>query len=300
MNKKQTIVDFIIAGAGKSGTRTLNFYLENHSEICMADGMEPKFFTEVKKNNFFSNDGNWSKGLDWYQSLFPNSEKLKGESSVIYFNTPDAAENIHKIAPNVKLVFLLREPVKRVYSHYWQERKTGSIPNISFDEMIKQQHPRLQRYFQHSSYQENLERFLKFFPKENIKILISEEFFKNPKNVVNSLCEFLDINSVESLEKVVKNKSAMPRSRVLDQSIRSIRQLRKQLNLNLPKPIHNIGQRMLKTVQHRNLKQTTYDKMSNDVEQELNRKFQKDILFVESFLDHQVSVWNKSVEKNAK
>jgi hypothetical protein len=62
----------IIIGAMKSGTSSLHHYLRQHPEICMSSAKEPNFFIEA---------GNFSKGLDWYRSMFADHTKICGEAS---------------------------------------------------------------------------------------------------------------------------------------------------------------------------------------------------------------------------
>lgn len=64
--------NLIIIGAMKCGTTSLHNYLNLHPQICMSQDKEPEFFVEEK---------NWPKGLTWYESFFPYTAKIIGEST---------------------------------------------------------------------------------------------------------------------------------------------------------------------------------------------------------------------------
>ena len=124
---------FIIAGAGKSGTTALWAYLNQHPEICMSRIKEPMFFTNLLGYRQGGSieapvyEGRYKSGLEWYEKLFAKccQKRALGEASTAYMYAKDAAGLIKKTLPEVKLIFLLRNPVDRLYSNYWQERKYG-------------------------------------------------------------------------------------------------------------------------------------------------------------------------------
>ncbi|MGP8217172.1 MAG: sulfotransferase domain-containing protein [Bacteroidia bacterium] len=114
-NKK---VDFLIVGAQKCGTTALHEFLSLHPKL-----QSPPF----KELYFFSNNYNYdSLGIDWYHARwkkFGNRNKLYYESSPDYFYYPFCSERIAKYNPDMKFILMVRDPVKRAYSHYnmlWQ------------------------------------------------------------------------------------------------------------------------------------------------------------------------------------
>ncbi|RLF35719.1 MAG: sulfotransferase, partial [Thermoplasmata archaeon] len=100
--------NFVIAGPPKSGTTSLLFYLERHPDVFVIN--EPHFFSR-----------NYEKGIEWYESLFEKHKKEKavGEKSPSYFFDPKVPLRIKKHIPDVKLIFIFRDPIKRAYSEYW-------------------------------------------------------------------------------------------------------------------------------------------------------------------------------------
>src|SRR5438552_2073936 len=107
--------NLFIIGASKSATTSLHQYLCTHPEIMMSEPKEPHFFVE---------EVHWSRGWDWYTSLFANGKKAKvlGEASGYYTWHPifkGVPKRIAAHIPNPKFIYILREPIQRAVSHYW-------------------------------------------------------------------------------------------------------------------------------------------------------------------------------------
>ena len=127
------IPDFLIIAPQKSGTTALYQYLVQHPSIYPASLKEIFFF-----------DLNYDFGLDWYKSHFPVLPEIRyltGEASPTYFNNLQAPERIAESFPNVKLIFLIRDPVDRAISDYYMKVRNGVekraieeaiIPEINF------------------------------------------------------------------------------------------------------------------------------------------------------------------------
>ena len=282
--------DFLIAGAAKCGTTALWAFLNKHPQVCMSQNKEPRFFTNLKgefdtsvKGGGLRFDGTYKKGFDWYNSLFDQSKEnqICGEASTCYFFAEDSAELIYNNKLDMKLIFMLRDPVKRLYSHYWQEYKLGyDFP--SFEEMVNTNHPRLKFYINTSNYKKNLERYFKVFPKEQILVIIHEDFIKSPKDCLNTIQNFLKIEPIESdfIKRV--NDSAIPRNK------RFARLLSKAQSSSLKKIIPakltaKLGQIRNKIVQY-NLKKSEYPKISDETYNKMRNLFVHDIEFVENYL----------------
>lgn len=195
-----SLPNFLIAGAQKAGTTYLWRMLESHPQVCLAVIKEPTFFTRVPGCGEHSDgrlprySGRYERGLEWYSSLFPNRPQAaaRGEASTQYMSEPDAAGLIHQHIPEVRLVFLLRDPVARVYSHYWQEVKEGwKLPDFSV--LVNQRDLALQRYIYVSDYARHLERFLQHFPREQLGIFLFDDLVLNPLAVFQQVCQLIGV-----------------------------------------------------------------------------------------------------------
>lgn len=112
--------DFIVIGAMKCGTSTLA------AQLGAQDGL---FMTDPKEPNYFSDDAIFAKGPDWYGSLFDAAaaSDLKGEASTHYTKRPELPETVRRMRvalPEARLVYMIRDPMVRLVSHYihaWSE-----------------------------------------------------------------------------------------------------------------------------------------------------------------------------------
>jgi hypothetical protein len=205
--------DFLIIGAQRCGTTSLQRYLIQHP--CVA----PSFRKEV---HFF--DRNLQKGIAWYRAHFPSlpykyfvtrilrRRFLTGEASAAYLFYPHAPKKIFETVPRVKLIVLLRNPVDRAYSHY-QHEVSLKYETLPFDQAIERETERLRgerekmladqsydsypyrhySYLSRGVYAEQLVNWKKLFPNEQMLILRSEDFFAEPAKIFQKVLSFLEL-----------------------------------------------------------------------------------------------------------
>ena len=201
--------DFIIIGVQKGGTTSLYRYLCEHPDIIPALKKEVHYY-----------DKKIHLGSFWYKKHFPlkyiHSNKICGEASPYYFFHPLAAQRINRDLPDVKLILLLRHPVERAYSHFQmavrkkheyssdfllaikQERGKIEIEKnriINNPEYISWMHPRFS-YIERGKYFEQLVQWFKFFKREQILILKSENLFSRTNFELEKVHQFLGIRHI--------------------------------------------------------------------------------------------------------
>lgn len=115
--------DYILIGAMKCGTSTLAAQLGAQTGLFMTDPKEP---------NFFSDDDVFAKGADWYSALFDGAAPgdLKGEASTHYTKRPELPQTLDRMTAaidQVKLVYMIRNPMARLVSHYIHEWSQGVL-----------------------------------------------------------------------------------------------------------------------------------------------------------------------------
>lgn len=180
--------NFICPGAMKSGTTTLYRLLKQHPDIYIPN----------KETRFFSDD-NWHKGFDWYKGIFKNykGHKVVGEISPQYMYRPEAAERINQVlGPDIKFVFMLRNPVKRAYSDYRMHKRIG-LDDKPFEAYIEGEIPPWREdldFIYKGLYTQQIRRFLKYYPLENMKFVIFEEFIRNQEHYLKEIFDFLDVD----------------------------------------------------------------------------------------------------------
>ena len=189
-NSESRLPDFIVIGATKAGTTSLDFYLSLHPEIHMARPKEPRYFIDAKEPF-----GRWVKGVDWYQGLFRTGKRLCGEASPAYTHAPSLSgvpERIARLVPNAKLIYLVREPMERMKSHYLMQcRQNGSLESLAD---FLSGNPE-SRCLLASCYGSQLERFLEYFPLEQVLVMESEELAGKRSRALRRIFEFLGAES---------------------------------------------------------------------------------------------------------
>jgi len=187
--------NFLIIGAQKSGTTTIQEWLSQHPDVFIPNplqnkllktgrGRELQFFYDENKSNV----SNWSKGLNWYKSQFYNwdIQKAIGEKSPSYLYYIVCPERIFKTLGKIKLIATLRHPVDRAYSAYWMAYQDdfGSFEEKVYDSI----------WLEQGHYDEQLKRYLRYYEKEDFYICTLKQVKENPEHVFKELCLFLDIN----------------------------------------------------------------------------------------------------------
>ena len=215
--------DFLIVGAMKSGTSTLAHYLRQHAEVYMPDE-EVHFFYEKGR-------GNWKKGVQWYESQFREASpnQIVGEKTPTYSYLPGTAERIHGVLPNVKLLWIFRDPIDRAYSNYWHAVCAG-VESKSFAGAVHLEEQRIKKspwkgYVRRSVYSEQVERYLDYFDRNQMHFCLLENLKEAPISVLEGLAGFLGVNS-STFTNVAKstrnNVTFIPRFPLLRYAIRSV------------------------------------------------------------------------------
>ena len=104
--------DLVLAGAARSGTTRLAARLAQHPSIVSPSIKEPNYFSS-----------RLDRGYDWYAGLYPRTDGLWLDASAQYTfpSYLDALDRAAELAPNLRVVYLVRDPIPRAYSHYCQE-----------------------------------------------------------------------------------------------------------------------------------------------------------------------------------
>ena len=177
---KLLLPDFIGVGAPKCGTTSLHDILYDHPQIQLPSD---------KELHFFDNPEHFEKGPEWYASHFSEDDRIRGEFTPAYMSYDTTPERIKEVVgADVKLIFMFREPVERAFSEYQHNYRRGLINDASFEEAIERDlsdkttvgfDKRLFSFIQRGRYADQVERFLKFFPKENMLFIrFREDFYR--------------------------------------------------------------------------------------------------------------------------
>ncbi len=187
---KPKLPNFLVIGAEKSGTTWLYHNLYQHPDIYLPLTKETHFFN-VKNSNLEAVD-NFQLGWDWYASFFKDwsGEKAIGEVTPMYLCDEKAPARIHAALPEVKIIYLLRNPIERAYSHYWMALRKNHLQG-SFADMIAQKEVRV---IQRGNYHQQLQKYYDLFPAENILGFEFEAFFSDKAANMRRIAEFIGVD----------------------------------------------------------------------------------------------------------
>jgi hypothetical protein len=214
--------DFLVIGAKKGGTTSVIDWLFKHPNVMR---LFPRY-ERRKSPHYF--DINFYRGESWYRGNFSSlaSRALRahhrgrpvvsGEASPYYLFHPACPERIQATVPRVKLIAILREPVSRAYSNYWDRRATGNEDLPTFEAAIGAEERRLativptdfrsprfysfhhdhHSYLARGRYVEQLSVYMERFAREQLLILCAEDMFRDSDAAFERIQEFLGIPKV--------------------------------------------------------------------------------------------------------
>jgi len=216
--RKVERLDFILAGAQKSGTTALHYFLSRHPDIAMGDQQEIHFFDN---DALFVSEADYQQLHKHYPLLARST--IAGDCTPSYMYYQPAAERIWKYNPQIKLLMILRNPVERAFAHWNMQRFRGREP-LDFFDAVREEQSRISgapptearrfAYVDRGFYGQQLERFFKFFPREQMKIVKFEEFKNNQRETLASIFSFLGRKPMRSVRS--KDRNIVPYKRAMN------------------------------------------------------------------------------------
>jgi hypothetical protein len=233
--------NLFIVGAPKAGTSFLWDKLRKHQEV---------FFTEnpEKELNYFADQELQKESYYKYYRIKDETKYLKCfkaakleksivDGSVSYFAYPAVPQRIHNFNPNAKIVIILRDPIKRAFSHYQMDKRMGYATK-PLEEYLKSplEYPaHYHQYINNSLYAKNIKNYLKVFGEKQILILHLKQIGGGD---FESLYNFLEIKKdvlpIESTQAINRNK--VPRN-FISKTLQHNRHLATILKKVIPKGV---------------------------------------------------------------
>lgn len=178
------LVDFMIIGAQKCGTTSLAAQLAEHKEVA---------FCRIKEPGFFNTTEDWQAQLPGYHALYrPLPGQLAGEASTMYTFFPewrDTPIRLHQYNPDLKLIYLMRQPVERVISNYSHDLVRGIVKESPETVIFRDPH-----YINCSRYGMQIRPYLELFPRENLLLLLFEDYVADQAQALRQIANFLAID----------------------------------------------------------------------------------------------------------
>lgn len=186
--------DFLVIGSQKAGTTTVHRALAAHPAVCMPPG---------KDLNIFSDRDRHAEGRAIYRRAFADAPPgaLRGETSPAYLVHPRAPARIRRALPEVKLVAIVREPVARALSQYWDNRRWLAVDR-PFEAFARPPLPTVWRagtpgYISRGCYAVYLERYRALFDPARICVLVFEDLRRDPAAFWGRLYDFLGLERLD-------------------------------------------------------------------------------------------------------
>jgi hypothetical protein len=180
---------FLVIGAMKAGTTSLWGSLRMHPQVFMPD---------TKEMHFFSNPSQWERGLPWYCEQFAaaGDARAVGEASTNYTKHPrrsGTAARAAGVIPDARLVYLVRDPIERIRSHYlhlvhgYDERRPLSRVVLDDPELVDV-----------SRYRMQIDQWLEHFDASQLLVLTSEELRDRPADALARVQAFVGVDVAPS------------------------------------------------------------------------------------------------------
>ena len=238
--------DFFIVGHAKCGTTALHQMLREHPQIHMPL-KEPRFFAPELRSRFRRlGPGRLPSTLADYLALFAPArpDQLTGEASPQYLRSQTAAERIARVAPDARIIAILREPTSFLRSFHLQALHNHNETEKDFAKALGleaarrggrripwfAQSPQALLYSDHVRYAEQLRRFHEMFPPERVLVLIYEDFRRDNAATVREVLRFLGVDDTVPIAAIQTDPLPAVRSRLLHELLLAVSVVRRKLH----------------------------------------------------------------------
>jgi len=220
-------LDFIVAGAQKSGTTALHYFLRKHPQIALPERQELHFFDD---DEIFSRPVDYDLLHRQFRPVAGSTllrlatarQAIAGEVTPSYLYWKPAMERIWNYNRQIKLVILLRNPIDRAFAHWNMQRFKNREP-LDFLDALKEEPRRIAQpltiesrrfaYVDRGFYSGQLERVFKFFPREQVHFVKFEDFRDRKQETLDRIFEFLGVKPLRRIRD--KDRNIVPYERTI-------------------------------------------------------------------------------------
>ncbi len=297
--------EFFIVGSPKCGTSAMFAYLSEHPDIFMPAFKEP---------HYYGSDLKWAdeypsisvRNTEDFHKQFEDAkpEQKVGEGSIWYLWSKKAATEIYEACPHAKHIIMLRNPVEMMYSLHnnfiishnedieifedaldaEEDRAKGNrIPDSAW-------FPEALQYRKVCHYSEQIERYINVFGKENILVLLFDDFIKETPEIYKKTLQFLDVRDdfVPDFKQVNVAKGFRSKTlhNLLGKPPKSFKWAVKKI---LPQKIRPVVASLLKTA---NKTIATKQPINEETRKKINQEFLPEFDRLSKLLDRDLSCWS--------
>ena len=296
-----SLPNFLIIGAQKSGTTTLAEVLDQHPDVHISEPKEPHFLAYGDREGLepypdaISNTAPPARTLAEYAECFAKARGVKalGEASPSTMPLDRALERTVEFLGKPKIIAILRQPAERAYSNYMHVVARHGESCKSFEEAIEAEQERiadgwgpLWHYVDKGFYFRRLSLWAEAVGQNNLKVVLFEKLKTNPRQLFREVFEFLEVDpDFEIGDPHQANPTRIPKNQLAEKLIHTFRPIvRKPLSL-LPKSVSNSLKRAVTSKP---------DKMDPKIKARLTENYRDDIHQLEKLTGHDLSTWLSS------
>jgi hypothetical protein len=230
---RERLPDFFIVGNPKCGTTALYEMLRRHPRIYMPECKEPHFLARdpaALPSAAEHGESRLPQTLASYLRLFAAAapEQLVGEASPSYLRSPFAAGRIAELAPNARVVAILREPAGFLRSLHMQHlqdhvERERDLRRAIANERVVRAGATVRRYSDRVRYVEQLRRYERALGRERMLVLVYEDFRADNEATVRRVLRFLGVDDAVAIEPLEANPTVRMRSVRLARLLHALR-----------------------------------------------------------------------------
>ncbi|GAA4104595.1 sulfotransferase domain-containing protein [Nonomuraea soli] len=215
---RRHLPDFLVIGTKRGGSTSMWNYLVQHPLVM------PMFPASRGLKSPWYFYAHYAKGDTWYRSHFATEARLDrlaerlghrpltGEACPYYMYDPRIPARVAGRMPEAKIIVLLRDPVKRAYSHYWEavgkgvetlpfedalaaedDRLAGEVERMAADPLYYSRAHDFFSYRDRGVYAPQLERWFEVFPRERFLIMSAETLYRDEQAGLDRATDFLGL-----------------------------------------------------------------------------------------------------------
>ncbi len=299
---------FFIVGHSKSGTTALYEMLKRHPQLFLPDFKEPSYFAADLRPRV-KQPLPEPETLEEYLPLFAPAlpTQIPGEASSLYLYSREAAGAIARVAPDARIISILREPASFLHSLHLQlvqnrledhkdlalalalesaRREGREIPPSCY-------RPQALFYSERVRYVEQLRRYHEVFAPEQVLVLIYDDFRTDNAGTVRAVLRFLGVEEDVSLPAVEANPSVGVRSLRLDALRHRLgggANAPQRADQDRPRPVHRV-RRLLGRAARRALYESP-QAPDEPLMRELRVRFRPEVESLSEYLDRDlITLW---------
>ena len=207
---------FLIVGAQKAGTSALFEMLARHPKLLAP---------EVKELDFFSRDENHDRGIGHYLDQFPlrpwdDRGQRTFEASPSYLDSPEAPARIKAAFPDMRIIIILRDPVKRAFSAWNMYRQFEHHPKYAhrYDprDLVTAIEENMRGgpgsgpvddYLERGIYAPRVQRYFDVFGRDKVLVIPYPRYRSEPQQVLDEVCDHVGLERMPAEREAARSSA---------------------------------------------------------------------------------------------